>query len=186
MTQVQSRLSLIVNAVRDWSAPVSEGRPPASEQPGLPNATQREAASGQAGPGARAYPPQSGDEIDRRRHSSQAYRSFWLWPLLLSALGLLLALAWTPSIVLAQPPEPHQYIQEYEGAATCETCHGDVTGDVVHSVHYSWTEKMDHYTPLTASIPRINWLGVLNEKLDIPSGCGRCHVGDGSLPKPAD
>ncbi len=61
-----------------------------------------------------------------------------------------------------------------------------MTGDVVHSVHYSWTEKMDHYTPLTASIPRINWLGVLNEKLGIPSGCGRCHVGDGSLPKPAD
>ena len=26
----------------------------------------------------------------------------------------------------------------------------------------------------------------MNEKLNIPSGCGRCHVGSGSLPKPAD
>ncbi len=186
MTQVQSRLSLIVNAMRDWSTSVPSGRSPALDQPRTPDVTPLQGAGGPAGSSARAYPPQPGEEIDRRRHSSQAYRSFWMWPLLLPALGLMLALVSTPSIALAQPPEPHQYIQEYKGAATCETCHGDVTGDVVHSVHYSWTEKMDHYTPLTASIPRINWLGVLNEKLDIPSGCGRCHVGDGSLPKPAD
>jgi hypothetical protein len=102
------------------------------------------------------------------------------------ALLCLLALALLPRTVQAQPPEPHQYIQEYEGPATCQMCHGDMTEDVIHSVHYSWEGKMGHYSPVAGSIADINWLGMLNEDLNIPGGCARCHVGSGALPKQAD
>lgn len=101
-------------------------------------------------------------------------------------LGLLLAMLATSQAVYAQPPEPHKYIEEYNGPATCQMCHGDVATDVLHSVHYTWEGKLDHYNLVAGSTARINWLGVLNQKLDIPGGCGRCHVGDGSLPKPAN
>ncbi|MFZ2358694.1 MAG: hypothetical protein WA040_05065 [Anaerolineae bacterium] len=104
----------------------------------------------------------------------------------LLGLAFLLAVVLLPGQALAQAPEPHQFIQEYNGPATCEACHGNVTDQVIHSVHYSWEGKMDHYSPVSGSIARINWLGILNEKLDIPGGCGRCHVGSGALPKPAD
>jgi hypothetical protein len=100
-------------------------------------------------------------------------------------LALLAAILLLALPVLAQPPEPHQYIEEYVGPATCETCHGDVTTDVIHTAHYSWSEKMDHYNPIAGTIARINWLGMLNEKLNIPGGCGRCHI-SGVMPVPAD
>jgi hypothetical protein len=100
--------------------------------------------------------------------------------------AIVLAVVIGPGLAQAQPPEPHRYIDEYEGPATCETCHGDVTGDVIHTVHYSWVEKMDHYSPIPATIARINWLGMLNEDLGIPGGCARCHIGDGSMPKPPE
>ena len=106
--------------------------------------------------------------------------------LMISAGLLLLALLLAPKTALAQPPAPHQYITEYVGPATCATCHGDVANDVVHSVHYTWENKMDHYSPVAGTIARINWLGMLNEDLGIPAGCGRCHVGDGSVPKSPD
>ncbi len=100
--------------------------------------------------------------------------------------GLLSALLLLPGVVLAQPPEPHQYIQEYVGPATCEMCHAGVTEDVMHSVHYTWNEKLDHYSPIPATIARINWLGMLNEDLGIPGGCGRCHTGAGAMPGDPD
>ncbi len=103
-----------------------------------------------------------------------------------AGLTLLLAVALLPGLVQAQAPEPHQAIQEYNGPATCEMCHGNVTDEVIHSIHYTWEGKMEHYSPVAGSIADINWLGMLNEKLDIPGGCGRCHVGSGALPKPAD
>lgn len=105
---------------------------------------------------------------------------------LLAGSALVLETLLAAPISFAQPPEPHQYIEEYVGPSTCETCHGDVTTDVIHTVHYTWEEKMDHYSPIPATIARINWLGMLNEKLGIPGGCARCHVGDGSMPKPPD
>ena len=98
--------------------------------------------------------------------------------LLLTLLGLL----FVPGLVWADPPPEHQYIEEYEGAATCEKCHLGITDEVAHSIHYTWSEKMDHYSPLPASIPKINWLGILNPDLEIPGGCGRCHVGGGPMP----
>lgn len=111
------------------------------------------------------------------------YPVWWAGALaLLSLLALLLGL----QPAYAQPPEPHQYIQEYNGPATCQVCHGNVTDDVIHTVHYSWEGKMDHYSPVAGSIARINWLGILNETLNIPGGCGRCHIGSGALPQPAD
>ena len=87
---------------------------------------------------------------------------------------------------LAQPPAPHQYIDEYVGPATCAVCHGDVANDVVHSVHYTWENKMDHYSPVAGTTASINWLGMLNEDLGIAAGCGRCHVGSGAMPKSPD
>lgn len=109
------------------------------------------------------------------------------WPLLLRSLALagatvLLALLFAPRPASAQPPAPHQYMEEYNGPATCTACHGDVADDVVHSVHYTWEGKLDHYSPVAGTIARINWLSMLNEQLGIPGGCGRCHIGDGSLP----
>jgi hypothetical protein len=103
-----------------------------------------------------------------------------------AGLALLLAVILLPGLAQAQAPEPHQAIQEYNGPATCEMCHGNVTDEVIHSVHYSWEGKMGHYSPVAGSIADINWLGILNEDLNIPGGCGRCHVGSGALPKPAD
>lgn len=119
--------------------------------------------------------------------ASSGYR----WPVrgaLTLALALLVLAIWLllpgwSKRVYAQPPEPHQYIGEYEGPATCATCHGDVAEDVIHAVHYTWAEKMDHYSTIAGTIARINWLGMLNEQLGIPGGCARCHVGDGSMPK---
>ncbi len=102
------------------------------------------------------------------------------------ALLCLLALTMGAEPANAQPPEPHQYIQDYEGPATCAMCHGDVTEDVIHSIHYTWEGKMDHYSPVSGSTARINWLGMLNEDLNIPGGCGRCHIGSGAQPKPVD
>ena len=102
------------------------------------------------------------------------------------AAGILLAWVLMSSSVLAQPPTPHQYIDEYVGPATCATCHGDVADDVVHSVHYTWENKMDHYSPVAGTIASINWLGMLNEELGIPGGCGRCHIGDGTMPNSAE
>jgi hypothetical protein len=107
------------------------------------------------------------------------------WTALLAPLCLL-ALALWPQPAYGQPPEPHQYMQDYQGPATCQVCHGNVTDDVIHSVHYTWQEKMDHYSPVAGSIARINWLGMLNEALNIPGGCARCHIGSGALPKPPD
>lgn len=103
-----------------------------------------------------------------------------------AGLALLLAVVLLPGLAQAQAPEPHQAIQEYTGPATCQMCHGNVTEEVIHSIHYTWEGKMDHYSPVAGSIARINWLGMLNETLDIPGGCARCHVGSGALPKPAD
>lgn len=97
----------------------------------------------------------------------------------------LLVLTLRPQPAQAQAPEPHQYIQDYQGPATCALCHGDVTDDVVHSIHYTWEGKMDHYSPIAASSARINWLGMLNEELGIPGGCALCHIGDGAQPSPA-
>lgn len=103
---------------------------------------------------------------------------FALLPLL-AALSLWLA---APAIAQADPPPAHQYIQEYKGAETCETCHIGIADEVTHSVHYTWAEKMDHYSPLPGTIPSINWLGVLNAELGIAGGCGRCHIGPGVIP----
>lgn len=186
MIQVQNRLSQLIYSVWDWSGVGTASRPSVSHPVAGSNHDSPPELDEPTRPGIRDFPPQPSEEIERRRLSSQSYRSFWVWPFLVPAVALLLALMMSPAVAWAQPPEPHQYIQDYEGPSTCEACHGDVTGDVTHSAHYSWVEKMDHYSPLTASIPRINWLGMLNEKLGIASGCARCHVGDGSLPQPAD
>lgn len=99
-----------------------------------------------------------------------------------AGLAFLLAILVLPGLAQAQAPEPHQAIQEYTGPATCEMCHANVTNDVIHSAHYTWEGKLDQYSPVAASTAAINWLGMLNEKLDIPGGCGRCHIGSGALP----
>lgn len=101
------------------------------------------------------------------------------------ALLCLLVLSLGAQPAGAQPPEPHQYIQDYQGPATCAVCHGDVSSEVVHSIHYTWEGKMDHYSPVSGSTARLNWLGMLNEDLNIPGGCGRCHIGSGAQPGPA-
>jgi hypothetical protein len=101
-------------------------------------------------------------------------------------VGLALLAFLLPALAQAQPPEPHQYMEEYNGPATCAVCHGDVADELIHAVHYSWEQKMDHYSPIAGTIARINWLGILNEELSIPGGCGRCHVGSGALPKAPD
>ncbi len=100
------------------------------------------------------------------------------WVLLLALLALMLI----PGVVLADPPPEHQHIEEYTGPETCEVCHLGQADQVMHSVHDTWDEKMDHYSPLPGSIPRINWLGVLNPDMKIAGGCGRCHVGGGPMP----
>jgi len=99
-------------------------------------------------------------------------------PLLLTLLALVLV----PGLAWADPPPEHQYIQEYEGPETCEKCHLGISDEVVHSIHYTWSEKMDHYNPIPATTTRINWLGILNPELEIAGGCGRCHIGGGAMP----
>lgn len=84
--------------------------------------------------------------------------------------------------VYGQAPEPHQYVEEYQGPVTCQMCHANVADQVLHSVHYTWEGKMDHYSLVAGTTARINWLGILNKKLNIPGGCGRCHVGSGAQP----
>ena len=118
----------------------------------------------------------------RKGHSLRACA----WVLSLSFVLLLCAgMVFGTAPAYADAPEPHQYIEEYKGPQTCELCHPGATDDLIHSQHYLWSEKLDHYSPIPGTIARINWLGVLNEKLKIPGGCGRCHVGGGPLPKPA-
>ncbi len=109
----------------------------------------------------------------------------WLQGVLGGLLGLVLVLLLV-NVAYADPPEPHRYIEEYTGPETCEVCHPGATEEVLHSVHYTWEEKLDHYSPIPASIARINWLGLLNPELGIPGGCGRCHPGGGPLPKDPD
>ena len=108
--------------------------------------------------------------------ASRALRFTFYAFLILAALALFPAHAW------ADPPPEHQHIEEYTGPETCQVCHLDSADEVMHSVHYTWDEKMDHYSPLPGSIPRINWLGVLNPEMQIAGGCGRCHVGGGPMP----
>lgn len=104
--------------------------------------------------------------------------------ILWATVGLLLAL---PGPALADPPPAHQYIREYTGPETCNTCHIGIADQVIHSVHYTWAEKMDHYSPLPGTTAAIDWLGVLNPELGIAGGCGRCHIGAGPVPgSPAD
>ncbi|NOZ72738.1 MAG: hypothetical protein GXP38_12650 [Chloroflexi bacterium] len=102
--------------------------------------------------------------------------------LFLSFLLTILFLLNAPLLVLADPPPAHQYIQEYKGPETCEICHLNITDEVMHSVHYTWSEKMKHYSPIAGSIAEINWLGVLNPEMEIAGGCGRCHIGGGIMP----
>ncbi len=106
----------------------------------------------------------------------------WWWILTASLMIALLAPILSPLPAQADPPPEHQYIQAYTGAETCAVCHLDMSDEVMHSVHYTWDKKLDHYSPIPASIPRINWLGVLNPELQIAGGCGRCHVGGGPMP----
>ncbi len=103
----------------------------------------------------------------------------WLVGIVLIVLLMMLL---TPGMAWADPPVEHQHIEEYTGPETCEACHLDDVDQVMHSVHYTWEEKMDHYSPLPGSIARINWLGVLNPDMKIAGGCGRCHVGGGVMP----
>lgn len=103
-------------------------------------------------------------------------------PLLFAVLMVALVFVVFPGNVHADPPPAHQYMQEYEGPETCEKCHLGVTDEVVHSIHYTWSEKMDHYSPIPASTPKINWLGILNPDMEIAGGCGRCHIGGGVMP----
>lgn len=110
----------------------------------------------------------------------------WLGRSVLALIVLALLGTLSSQIVLAQPPEPHQYIEDYEGPATCQVCHGNVTKDVVHSVHYTWDNKLDHYSTVAATTTEINWLSVISPKLDIAGGCGRCHIGSGALPTAPD
>ncbi|MER2598802.1 MAG: cytochrome c3 family protein [Caldilineales bacterium] len=98
------------------------------------------------------------------------------------ALLALLAIVFMPGVAQAQPPEPHTYINDYQGPATCRVCHGNIANDVVHSVHYTWGGQLDRYNLVAGSNARINWLGMLSEKLEIAGGCGRCHIGSGNLP----
>ncbi len=41
----------------------------------------------------------------------------------------------------------------------------------------SYWPLMDHYSPIPATIPSINWLGILNPDMEIAGGCGCCHTG---------
>jgi len=102
--------------------------------------------------------------------------------ILISTLLLTLLALLIPGAAWADPPPEHQYIKEYTGPETCEVCHLNDADQVMRSVHYAWADKMDHYSPIPGSIPRINWLGILNHDLDIAGGCGRCHVGGGAMP----
>lgn len=102
----------------------------------------------------------------------------WRVRVLLALLFILL----TPTLAWADPPPEHQYIEEYTGPETCEVCHLDAADQVMHTVHYTWEEKMAHYSPIPASIARINWLGILNPEMKIAGGCGRCHIGGGIMP----
>ena len=106
----------------------------------------------------------------------------WVSVFHFALLCALLMLFLLPTGVSADPPVAHQHIEEYTGPETCEVCHLDDVDQVMHSVHYTWEEKMDHYSPIPASIARINWLGILNPEMEIAGGCGRCHVGGGPMP----
>ncbi|MCP4168930.1 MAG: hypothetical protein GY759_23960 [Chloroflexi bacterium] len=100
-------------------------------------------------------------------------------------LALLVVLL-LPGVANADPPAPHQYMQEYEGPQSCETCHLGAAEQITQSMHYTWSEKMDHYSPIPATISSINWLGVLNPDMEIAGGCGRCHTGGGAMPGTAE
>jgi len=121
----------------------------------------------------------------RRRGVGRAHATPHVARFILHVLSLaifLLALVLFPATVFADPPPEHQHIEAYTGPETCEVCHLGDAEEVMHSVHYTWAEKMDHYSPLPGSIARINWLGVLNPEMKIAGGCGRCHVGGGPMP----
>lgn len=95
-------------------------------------------------------------------------------------------------------PAHFDYIEQYEGTATCLECHLEQAEDVFHSVHYQWRAQAPELVGAeTGTIrgkmvdindfctnPGASWIDIVrNEKGDIiADGCSKCHTGFGLKP----
>lgn len=101
-----------------------------------------------------------------------------------------------PKVPVHKEVDHSKLIAKYDGPQTCEQCHPGKIEEVAKSLHYTFkapvvnveglsgdSGKMaGRYCALPGSIPPINWLGILNPEKKTVSGCGLCHIGDGSKP----
>lgn len=102
----------------------------------------------------------------------------------------------------------HSFLQEFNGAQTCEMCHAGKVAEVQETVHYKFESDVpedylydEEGHPRTiqksgklwklcgypTAIPQSNWLGKLADDpatphIDKPGGCAKCHIGMGVKP----
>ena len=101
------------------------------------------------------------------------------------------------------------FIQNYEGAKTCEGCHSGMVAHIQTTVHYKFESDVpegllfeeDGVTPreiqqsgklwklcgFPTTVPQFNWMGNLKDDpttphIDKPGGCAKCHIGVGYKP----
>lgn len=100
------------------------------------------------------------------------------------------------------------FIQNYQGAQTCEGCHPGSIAQLQQSVHYKFEspilenylfteegepvdiEVSGKYWKLCGfptTVPQFNWMGSLKDDpatphVDQPGGCAKCHIGIGIKP----
>lgn len=91
---------------------------------------------------------------------------------LIAAFGLLI-----PVWMGAQTPEDHLSISNYNGAATCQSCHTRASRDLMASIHWTW-EKTDSETGLPVGKKNV----INNYCIALASNeprCTSCHIGIG-------
>ncbi len=119
------------------------------------------------------------------------------------ALLLLVAVAGSASAI-----DHSLFINEFNGAQTCETCHPGTVAAIQQTVHYKFESavpenylydeegnlreidrsgKLWKLCGFPTTFAQLNWLGKLKDlpetdHIDSPGGCGKCHIGIGTKP----
>lgn len=122
---------------------------------------------------------------------------------------LCIVLAFSAIALVTQAEQDHSFlIHKYDGAKTCEVCHPGTMAEIMKTVHYKFESPVpENYlfdekgNPLDieesgkfwklcgfpTTFPQFNWMGKLKDDpvtphIDVPGGCGRCHIGIGIKP----
>lgn len=120
---------------------------------------------------------------------------------------ILLFIGFTAVTLFAQVDHSN-FIQNYEGAKTCEACHEGSIAELQDTVHYKFQSavlpdylyeedgtpheievsgKLWKFCGFPTTVPQFNWLGNLADDpstphIDKPGGCAKCHIGMGGKP----